>query len=240
MNILTLARYGIEPSITIPETHFFSLAVENKSFLLDVVSGLREQSVDGKEGSFTLLLDDRVVNFEKSVSAVFDFTDIDFNSKQITNLLAKKFMEFLGLDEQAEALTELETDIFNLVENFRLSSGVNVEYDTSLNGRNIAKACSLKIAENNRSLPERLCEYVNLLSDLKPLKLFVLVFAKQFLEKIDLKNLYSHCIDRGIRLLIIEGSDQSELLPNEKRLVIDKDLCIILQGYDEYENQVGY
>jgi CRISPR type II-A-associated protein Csn2 len=102
-----------------------------------------------------------------------------------------------------------------------------------MNGNNLAKVCSLKICDDKTSLLERLCEYVNLLCDLKPLKLFILVFGKQFLKELDIENLYKHCFDKSVRLLIIEGTDNTELLSNERRLVIDHDLCTIPQGYTE-------
>lgn len=231
MNVLTFSRYGIEPSIIIPETDFFTLSIENKQFLLSILTELRSQIEDGSIGNFNLFINGKNVNIEKSGSIVFDYTDIKFNSKVITNLLIKKFTEFLGCGEQANTLTTLENLIFNLAEEFRLKSGLNIEYDAVMNGSNLAKACSLKISDGKRCLLERLCEYVNLFCDLKPLKLFIIVFGKEFLSETDISNLYKHCYDKSVRLLIIEGTDKTELLLNERRLIIDTDLCTISQGY---------
>ncbi|MDR1687442.1 MAG: type II-A CRISPR-associated protein Csn2 [Clostridiales bacterium] len=156
-------------------------------------------------------------------------------SKSITNLLIKKFSEFLGFGEQTEALNSLESIILNLAEDFRLKSGLNIEYDTTVNGVNLSKVCSLKISDEKRSLIEKLCEYVNLLCELKPLKLFILVFGKEFLSEKDILDFYKHCFDRSVRLMFVEGTDKSSLLPIERRLVIDEDMCEIPQGYDEFE-----
>jgi len=229
MNTLIFSRYGIEPSIAIPETDFFTLSIENKNFLNDILMELRSQVVDGADGGFTLLLNDKHINIKNSVSSIFDFTDIDFNSRIITNLLTKKFAEFLGFGEQIEALTTLESIVLGLAEDFRLESGLNIEYDAVLSSGNLAKACSLKITDDKRDLLERLCEYVNLLCDLKPLKLFILVFGKNFLEKQDISSLYNHCFDKNVKLLFIEGADKTVRLNNERRLIIDSDLCSITQ-----------
>jgi len=234
MNTLTLSRYGIEPSIAIPETHFFTLSVENKVLLLSILTELRSQTENGLSGNFNLSLNQKSVTIEKSAAIMFDFTDIDFNSKTITNLLIKKFSEFLGFGEQAETMTNIENIVLNLTEDFRLKSGLNVECDAVINANNLAKICSLKIADDKQSFLERLCEYVNLICDLKPLKLFILVFGKAFLSKTDIGSLYRHCLDKGVRLLIIEGADKSELLSNERRLIIDADLCTVPQGYTEF------
>ncbi|MDR2904752.1 MAG: type II-A CRISPR-associated protein Csn2 [Helicobacteraceae bacterium] len=235
MNLLTLSCRGIEPDIIIPETGFFTLSIENKNFLFEILRELRNQIDCGKEGRFNISLSGRVLNIEKSVSAIFDFTNIDFNSKAITNLLVKKFSEFLSLGEQAETLINLESIILNLAENFRIKSGLNVEYDAAVNNNNLAKICSLTIADNNSGLLEKLCEYVNLLCDLKPLKLFVLIFGKSFLTESDMRIFYQYCNDKHVRLLIIEGYDIADIQSNERRLIIDKDLCGIAQGYNEFE-----
>ena len=231
---LTLSRFGIEPSITIPETNFFTLSVENKEFLYDVLMELKNQVENGNDGRFNLSLDFKQLIISKSVSMIFDFTDIDFNSKSITNLLTKKFAEFLGLGEQAEPLSNLESTILNLAEGFRLKSGLNIDYDTTVNANNLAKVCSLKITDNKRILLERLCEYVNLICDLKPLKLFIIVFGKSFLSTSDISRLYSHCYDKNVRLLLIEAKDNTVRLENERRLIIDSDLCSITQGYEDF------
>jgi CRISPR type II-A-associated protein Csn2 len=231
MSELKLTHYEIELDIIIPEDSFFTLVVENKEFLLNMLMELKGQVEDGSDGNLNLSLNDKAFNMEKSVSIIFDFTDINFNSKQVTNLLAKKFTEFLGLGEQAQSLTNLESIILNLAEDFRLNSGLNIEYDTVMNGNNLAKVCSLKIADYGQSLIERLCEYVNLICDLKPLKLFVLVFGKQFLTESNIIDLQKHCFDKSVKLLIIEGSDKTERLEGERRFIIDKDLCTIPLGY---------
>jgi CRISPR type II-A-associated protein Csn2 len=211
-----------------------AFSIENKNFLLDILTELKEQVENGKEGEFNLSLDFKPLNISKSVSIIFDFTDIDFNSKAITNLLTKKFAEFLGLGEQAEPLSNLESIILNLAEDYRIKSGLNIDYDTSVNANNLAKVCSLKVSDDKQALIERLCEYVNLVCDLKPLKLFVLVFGKAFLSKGDIELLYRHCYDKNVRLMLIEAIDKTERLANECRLIIDKDLCTIPQGFDGF------
>jgi CRISPR type II-A-associated protein Csn2 len=229
MTMLTLSGYGIEPDIEVEDGTFYTLSVENKDFLLTVLSDIRNQSEGDKDGNLNLLLNGRELNFEKNVTAVFDFTDIDFNAKSITNLLTKKFGEFLKFGEQVEALAELEIMVLNLTETFRIHSGLNIAYDAVLAESNLAKICSLKIADQKMDLLHRLCEYVSLMCELKPLKLFVLVFGKSFLSEEDIFEIYRYCSDKQVRLLFVEGVDQSKLLPNEKRLVIDEDLCSITQ-----------
>ena len=233
MSELIFSKYGIEPSITITDTDFYTLSIENKKFLYEYLNQLKEQSENDKLENFHLLLNNKVLNTEKSISLITDFTNIDFNSKQITNLLYKKFADFLTKGEQTSQIINLESIILNLAEDFRVNSGLNIEYDSTITSSNLNKICSLKISENSNKLLIKLCEYINLLCDLKPLKLFILVFSKHYLGNDELICLYKHCRDKEVRLLLIEGVDNTELLDNEKRLIIDKDLCSITQGFEE-------
>jgi CRISPR type II-A-associated protein Csn2 len=230
MNEIKLTHYEIDEDIIIPEDKFFTLIVENKKFLLRLLVEIKNQT-ENNSGDFNLLYNEKAQNFEKSVAMISDFTDIDFNSKSISNLLLKNFGEFLGLGEQAMHLTTLESTILNIAEDFRIKSGLNIEYDTKVNANNIAKICSLKIADYGESLLERLCEYVNLICDLKPLKLFILIFGKEFLEDSEISEFYKHCCDKNVRLLFIEAKDSSCRNPDELRLIIDNDLCTIPLGY---------
>lgn len=97
--------------------------------MLDILKEIRSQIVNGEEGSLALSLSGKSLSLKNNASVVFDFTDIDFNSKLITNLLTKKFGEFLGLGEQLQNISILESIILNLSEEFRLSSGLNIDYD---------------------------------------------------------------------------------------------------------------
>ncbi len=234
MDTLILSRYGIQPDIIISESNFFTLSIENKEFLMTVLSQLRNQIDGGKEDGFNLSFNGKALSIQKSVSGIFDFTNLDFNSKSITNLLIKKFSEFLELGEQTESLITLESIFYNLAEDFKLKSGLNIEYDTNVNGACLSKVCSFKISDGKSRLLERLCEYVNLLCELIPIRLFILVFGKEFLSENNIMDFHNYCCDKSVRLMFVEGTDKSRLLPIERRLVIDKDICTIPQGYDEF------
>ncbi|MDR0932144.1 MAG: type II-A CRISPR-associated protein Csn2 [Victivallales bacterium] len=228
MDNLTLTRYGIESAITIPESGFFTLSIENKRFLFEIITEIKAQ-LEGKDGGFHLLLNDKELSFEKNATAIFDFSTIDLNSRSIGKLLIQKFAQFLGCPEQTGAITELERMIFDLAEEFRASFNLDIEYDSAMSAENIAKLCSLEIADHKCDLLEKLCAYVNLLCELKPLKLFILVFGKAFLESEELDSLSRFCHDKEVRLLLIESDGKSPRHVNECGLVVDKDLCVIAE-----------
>ena len=223
---LNIANTIFSPRIEITDNGFFTLSIENKQFLYSFITELRRQC-DGNEGSYVLSYGNKVLSFEKNVELISDLTDINFNSKNITNLVGKKFAEFMGEGEQGESLSTIEAIICKLADAFESRSNLNIEYDSSITAAGLAKLCNLHIADTGKTLAERLCDYVSLLSELKPLKLFVVVFAKSFLSDESIDYLWKYCQDCGVRLLLVEGHDGTEPKNDERRLIIDNDLCCI-------------
>jgi CRISPR type II-A-associated protein Csn2 len=226
---LTITELG--EALRLDESSFFTLSIEHKGFLLQLLSRLRAKLEDKETEGLYLLLNNKSVVWEKSTEIIFDMSDINFNQKSIEKLLSKNFASFLSRGEQSEAMNNLESIMLQLMGNFKNFSHLNLSYNHNINADNLIKVSSLSIADDKRHLLLRLCEYVDLLSDLKPLKLLCLVFAKQFLSVIERYNLYKHCQSNGLRLLMIEGNDRMPRLKCEKRLIIDENFCLITQGY---------
>jgi len=225
MDKLIFSRYGL-CNIELDDRTFFTLSIENCNLLLQILAELKSQS-NGGQGDFSLLLKDRALCIDKSVFIITDFTDIDFNSKVISNLILKKFNEFVAMGQQLQALSSIETILLNLGDDFKNSTGLNLECETALTGGNLTKVCSFRIANNTSTLLEKLCEYVNILTDLKPLKVLILAFGKAFLKIDQIVSLQRYCIDKGVRLMLILGKDDSAVQECERRIVIDSDLCAI-------------
>ena len=231
--VIKIVQYGLSPAIQL-DGRIFVLSIENQAYLLDTLSMLKNQS-KGIEGSFGLLQADKVLSFENHFVMITDFTEICFDTKAINQLLTKKFSDFLNSSTQNDlpTISELERLIYNLAESFRTSSGLNIEYESTMSGQAIAKLCGLKIQNSECTILCKLCEYLDLLCSLKPIKVLALCFAKQVLESGQIQQLYKHCVDKEVQLLLIEAKDDTLLMECECRLVVDKDLCVFTRGYSE-------
>lgn len=230
MNKLILTRYGIDPPIQIQEGFFATLVIEPKHIFYKYVLELKNQ-IDGcTEQNFHLILDNNTLPLDKHAIGIFDLFSLNLNSKTITNLLLKKLGEFIIRTNQEERITNIEKNIYEIIDDFSLSSGLNIEYRESIDSTALAKLCGLKISDSSLSLLEKVFNYIDLYCELLPTKILFFVFGKEFLTLDELYQLYEHCYDKQLRLLIIENSDSTPLLKNENRLIIDQDQCIITQN----------
>ncbi|WP_406037494.1 type II-A CRISPR-associated protein Csn2 [Succinimonas sp.] len=230
MNKIILSRYGIDPPIEIQEGFFATLVVEPKHIFYKYVSELKNQIEGCTEQNFHLILNNNTLPMDKHAFGIFDFFNLNLNSKTITNLLLKKLVDFIIRTNQEERITNIEKNIYEIIDDFSLSSGLNIEYSESINATALAKLCGLKISDSSLSLLEKAFNYIDLYCELLPTKILILVFGKEFFTLDEMYQLYEHCYDKQLRLLIIENSDSYPLLQNENRLIIDQDQCIITQN----------
>ena len=230
MNKIILSRYGIDPPIEIEEGFFATIVVEPKHMFYKYVSELKNQIEGSTEQNFHLILDNNTLPLDKYAFGIFDFFNLNLNSKTIVNLLLKKLGDFIIRTNQEERLANIEKNIYEIIDDFSLSSGLNIEYNESINATALAKLCGLKISDSSLSLLEKVFNYIDLYCELLPTKIFILVFGKEFFTLDEVYQVFEHCYDKQLRLLIVENSDSYPLLQNETRLIIDQDQCIITQN----------
>lgn len=230
MDKIVLSHYGLDPSIEVDEEHFFTFVIENKFLFYKYVTEIKNKINGDPSPNFFLRLNNNELLFDKHALAIFDIFNIDLNSKTILNLLSKKFGYFLRETNQEEKLSNIEKTIFELVDDFGFSTGLNLEYNESLNETTLVRICGLKVADDSLSLLERIFNYIDLYSELLPIKVFFLVFGKEFFSDDEIFQIYNHCYDKQLRFIIIENFDHSPLSLNENRLIIDTDQCVITQN----------
>jgi len=226
--MIKLTRYGIENNIYLCPEYIFTLQIENANNFYQLASELYYQG-NGGEGGFHLLKDDKIIEIESSIETVSDFLGFEINNKKFVNLLLKKFNLFLSREsENVEKLGNIEVQAANIIESFQLYSGIDIDYTSPTSYDFLIKGFNLKIKEEGKTLLEKLILYINCAKELKRLEVVCLMFAKSFLSEDDITKLHKHCEYLKICLLLIESASAAELLQNEKKLIIDKDLCEIV------------
>ena len=85
----------------------------------------------------------------------------------------------------------------------------------------------VRFDENDTTLLERVSAYIDLCNNFLKLKLLVFVNLRSYLSDKELEELYNQVRYYNIKLLLVEHYLTSPALPQEKVLVVDKDLCEI-------------
>ena len=228
MKELRLVRYDISSDIVIPQDKYLTLVIENKEFLYKFISELRGQIEKGDFDVFSFTVDGQTKTLSKYVNAIFDVTNIDLNTKPIMNMVTKKIGVFLTDNSQIDNKTMIESGVTNIIEDFKNYSGLNLDYDSEVSETIIVKLANLRISSDDRNcLLEKLCDYLDIIVELMPVRLLIVAFLKEFLNEEHISSFNRYCISKDCNLLIIESSCQTKCYLDEQLYVIDKDLCII-------------
>lgn len=229
MDDIVLSRYDLSEDIILSESSYTTLSVNHPPLLYEYIQDILGQIDGNDEGNFRLCFDGKELKFSTSVSMISNINKIEFNSRIINAFIIKELTDYISFNNVDDFLL-IEKTISSLIEGFIVDSGLDLDYDDCIKSQNIAKMLSLKINEEHNSLVEKVLSYLSLVVKLSTIKVFIILFAKEFLTSDDITSIYNFCIDNNVRLLLIEGNDQYLLGDQEKRIIIDEDLCIVSQS----------
>lgn len=225
MNEMMIAHPILDKHIVIDEEHYFTLVIENKVTLLNMIKDIKGASI-GITSSFHFFYNNIDINPKTYVSIISDLTDIDLNSKSTHDVVNKRFISFLASDENLSKIQQIENILNELSDDFRFDNEFDTEFDNSLTPTLVSKMCSFNVINDDISLLKQLYRYIDTFAQLKKLKLLVICFANEFLYPNQIKDLYIYCKQKDLFLLNIESTDHKNN-DNELKLIIDDDLTII-------------
>ena len=101
----------------------------------------------------------------------------------------------------------------------------NVEF-TKITVENLIKNVGAEFDDSYDSLSEKLIDYFELVREYDKDKIFLLVNLRSVVKDEELELLLETSLARNYQLLLIDSSEH-KLLANEKRYIIDENLCEI-------------
>lgn len=164
------------------------------------------------------------VAFGKQAELLSPPYKLDFSQRKIIN----KLYALLEQEAHAESLymktTELSSVLAQFLHELVLSSQLPLTFD-EVGLAAIFKGANLQI-EQEDSLIDVLCTYLDLMWDFFNIRIFVFFHLKEYLEPEEVAMLYQHCHYQKFLLVLVESRVHSQL-PTEKYTIIDVDLCQI-------------
>jgi CRISPR type II-A-associated protein Csn2 len=227
---MKLVHPNIETMIEFEDGVIHTLVIEEPSALFALANDFYAQ-VGGGEGRFVLSKNDAVIKISDTSEMLVDYFCIQLNDKKMQSLLLKKLVSLTHDSEVYSDLILVNQVVQQLMFNAAQHIDVDIDYDESIDPMALFKAMNIKFSESGSALVETLTAYINLLIELKKLRILCLVNIKSFLDPADLQKLYMHCAYAKVNLLLFENVHRTPIDPNEKVVIIDKDLCEILVNY---------
>ena len=206
------------------EEKMCSIIIENQKMLYHIICDILGQ-IQGDDGETILSEENQVLSISKYAELITQFTPFELNHKNLVNKVILQ-MQKLAVDEQhymktQQLVSEWEQYLMDLsidmVGNFNFSK---VMSDTFI------KAAGVEFDNSYKSLAEKIIDYFELIHEYDRKKLFILVNLRSYLSDKEMDIFIQDVLAREIQVLLLESSEHV-LLVNEKRFIVDADLCVI-------------
>lgn len=201
-----------------------TLVVENQDLLRRLLTDLNDQ-LHGLSGQAVVSRNNTPVAASKFVELLDCFIPFEVNRKtllnRVTAALERRASEAEHFKETADLLSAIESYLDELAFSFLC----DVEF-TAVNISSIIKAAAPKIRIDAPTLAEQVLDFMELITEFNAQKLFVTLNMRSFVNDEDMERFADSAIAHGYDILAIESFEHPKL-KNERRVIIDRDLCEI-------------
>lgn len=219
---MKLCYPDIETVFSFDGRYINSLVIENQKLFLKIITDMYEQS-EGKDGKAVLSKNNQPVVFSKNAEFITNSVPFDINTKsvlaKILNILEKISVSAENYAYTAERLALNEKWVLELSKSFPF----DVEA-TKISAGNLLKSFGIIIVDDSECLSEKLLNYMEIIRELDSDKLFVFAGLRSYLSDDEAEKFFDTVIKHGYCIFLIDAAEY-EPLPQEKRTVIDKQLC---------------
>lgn len=222
---MKLAFEGSGFCIEFKENRIEQLIIEHPVCFRSVLSEIIRQS-EGKDGKLILSDSDKILDFSKKTTLIYNLFDLDSSSRKLTNRLYEMLNQRMMESELYLRYQSILANAEMFMNDLEGMSDYALQYDSDVAIAEFLKLLGVKIAEEDQTLLERLSDYLKLSVDLLGSELIILVNFRSYFAKEEALQLYEMINYCKIPVLLLESSER-EMIEYEHRYIIDSDLCII-------------
>lgn len=205
------------------EVHLNELIVESPTLYRQIIKNLSANLDDCNY--FTL--DGKTLR-AKHIDFISNPFLLNFNDKKVITTLLKLLVKQSTSESFYNETNSFKSYIIKYLDELIYAENFNfeVETDPDFSIDSIAKAVNIHIVGDEDNFIELLTDYLDMMTELSDIKLFVFMNLRAFLEKEDIELLIKNINNHQLDLLLIESQQKSKI-SNSNQLIIDKDLCEI-------------
>ena len=200
------------------------LVVENAGMLYQLLTDLKE-TLDGKGAGFVCSKEDKLITASKTVELVTDFVNFQFNSRTIISKMISS-LEQRALSGEFYLQTQ---ELLAHIENYMDDLTMDIPYDFMCEKQNIQsllKGLGITVADQFDTLEEKVLAYMDLVREFDKKELFIFWNLRCLIPQGRLQLMVDTAMQREHKILFIDSTEYPKL-KQERRLIIDEDLCEI-------------
>ena len=214
-----------ETPVIFEENKVNVVVIENPKAFFDFVVAISDKE-NGGESEVILSENFKEIKFDKVVDVTTDIVSLDCNNKKVISKLYSKLNEIAFQEENYTLTLDVVSKINEYLLTITQSLPCGVSFDESVEMSQLFKSVALRIDTDVKNILERLCDYVEIMSEFCGTELFVFVNLKSYLDANGLIEFYKFCGYKKVKLLLVENVLR-EQIESEIIKIIDDDLCEI-------------
>lgn len=217
---MNFAHPLLEKAINIKEGEIVTLVIENPFELRNTVNGIMNSAPE-------LVLSENFSPIEISKYAEFitDIFAVDFTSKKILTKIADEAEDF-SEDFPNETLSLLNA-LNNYGELISEKFDYPIKFSFAENAEKLIKLLNFTVDDENIPFPENLLTYMDLCRNFLGKKLFIFLNFKSFVSDSEFQLFCQNIAYENFRVMTLEAYDCGKASENEKKIIVDNDLCVI-------------
>ena len=219
---MMLAHPHMDTVLDFLSDRFNTLVIENPMFFRRFLQDIHCQ-IQGDDGVAVLSENNMPISFSRNAELLADYISFEVSRKSLVNKILV-YMESVAMDEAhyvktMQLMGELEQYIHQLA--FDLPCSI---FCGKMHIGGVLRSAGIEIANDYDNDLERILDYMELTRELERDKLFVLVNLRSFYPDAEVSAFCTSALNHGFSVLLVDSVSR-KLLPNEKRVTVDSDLC---------------
>lgn len=214
----------IEQVIDTESGQLNTIVIEEPNCFREIIEDIYQQ-IQGAAGRITVSEKGKILSVPKKVELLTQFIPFEINTKNILNKVTAALERAALTEEYYEQSMQILSRIEYLLNDLCCFSSCDVVF-TKLNIGAIIKAVSPELCCDEDSLTERVLHYLEVSRELDGDKLYIIVNMRSFVPDNDMELYAQTVLSHGYHVLHLESSAKA-IIPSEKRVLIDADLCEI-------------
>lgn len=221
---MKLVMKGIETILDCSQNRICTVVIENQKLFYEVVEDI-ERQMQGLEGESVLSENNQILKMDKYAEQLIQFVPFDLNKKSLLSRITA-YMQKIATDEiHYETTSEFLSVWEKFCMELEFELPVGIEF-TKINIDALLKASGIMISDDYDSLAEKILDYIHLIEYFECKKLFILVNVRSFIGNEEMQRFVDTVLARGYQIVLLDNKEYS-VLKNEKRCLIDADMCEI-------------
>ncbi len=210
----------LENNIEINNENINVLEIENKKLFFRLINDLNQICNNNVIEEIKAFSDDKEINITNKVNVISDFFNIDFSRYMLS--INKLINENLK-DNSDKTLLLLYKKLIQKYNSIISTVDLPIAVNNDATIESLTKLFKLKVNYKN-SIIENLFSIIELERSLKSSKFIVFVNLKQYLDGIELNELYKYSIYNNVNVILIDSQCYGCSNDFEKKLIVDNNL----------------